>query len=431
LAIVVTFSPLLLLSGGNGAFIKALPSILITTIIASTILSVTLVPMLQFIKTKRRNKKISETPGFLGKPLEKIAVFYAEKVLRKVLKRPLLVGIGGLIIATGLLFLAFLTPFEFFPAADKEEVTMNVRLATGTTIDETNNEIQKMIDEVSDEDKNVKETAIFTGSGLPNLFAASMDNTGENTGQAVFRIKKDNTSASEFIDKWEPELRKRYSDAEIFLDTIVQGPPVGAPVTVTIKGDDIDQLTQLRDDLKDRLLENGANIVTDNLGESIPDIQYVPNRQALEDNGISLSLVTNQLQLLTQGVPLFKLYEGDISKQVVLNEKGVTEGEAVDLSQFSVPSMMTQGPPKFVSLDELLTSEKTSLIAQVPHEKGERAITLKAYGDADGFKADMLEAAEAEKKDLPEGYTISTGGENSDQQAFFAEIGILFLVVIL
>src|SRR5690625_7741938 len=36
LAIVVTFSPLLLLSGGNGAFIKALPSILITTIIAST-----------------------------------------------------------------------------------------------------------------------------------------------------------------------------------------------------------------------------------------------------------------------------------------------------------------------------------------------------------------------------------------------------------
>lgn len=431
LAIVVTFSPLLLLSGGNGAFIKALPSILITTIIASTVFSVTLVPMLQFIKTKRHNKKISDTPGFLGKPLEKIAVFYSEKVLRTVLKRPLFVGIGGLVIATGLLFLAMLTPFEFFPAADKEEVTMDVRLAAGTTIDETNNEIQKIIDEVSNEDENVKETAIFTGSGLPNLFASSMDNTGENTGQAVFRIKKDNTSASEFIDKWEPELRKRYSDAEIFLDTIVQGPPVGAPVTVTIKGDDIDQLAQLRDDLKDRLVEKGADIVTDNLGEPVPAVQYVPNRQALEDNGISLSLVTNQLQLLTQGVPLFKLYEGDISKQVVLKEKGVKEGEPVDLSDSALPSMTTQGPPKLIPLDELLTSEKTSLLAQVPHEKGERAITLKAYGDADGFKDDMLDAAEAEKKGLPEGYTISTGGENSDQQAFFAEIGILFLVVLL
>lgn len=431
LAIVVTFTPLLLLSGGNGAFIKALPSILITTIIASTILSVTLVPMLQYMKTKRRNKKISNTPGFLGKPLEKIAVFYSEKVLRSVLKRPLLVGVGGLVIATGLLFLALLTPFEFFPAADKEEVTMNVRLAAGTSIDETNNEIQTIIDDVVGEDDSVKETAIFTGDGLPNLFASSMDNTGENTGQAVFRVNRDEMSASQFIDKWEPELRDRYNDAEIFLDTIVQGPPVGAPVTVTIKGDDIEQLAQLRDELKERLLDSGADIVTDNVGEAVPAMEYVPNRQALEDNGVTLSLVTNQLQLLTQGVPLFKLYEGDISKQVVLKQEGVKDGEPVDLSSITVPSIMTGGPPKFVPLDKLLTAEKTTRLAQVPHEKAERAITLKAYGDADGFKANMLETADAEKENLPEGYMISTGGEDSDQQAFFAEIGILFLVVLL
>lgn len=431
LAIVVTFSPLLLLSGGNGAFIKALPSILITTIIASTILSVTLVPMLQFIKTKRRNKKISETPGFLGKLLEKIAVFYSETVLRNVLKKPLLVTIGGLAIATGLLLLALLTPFEFFPAADEEEVTMNVRLAEGTTIDDTNNEIQKIIDDVSDEDDTIKETAIFAGDGLPSLFAASMDDTGENTGQAVFRINRDYTSASDFIDKWEPQLRDRYGEAEIFLDTIVQGPPVGAPVTVTVKGDDINQLAQIRDDLKKRLLAEGADIVTDNLGEPVPATQYKPNRQALEDNEIPLSLVTNQLQLLTQGVPLFNLYEGDISKEVVLKEKGIKEGEDIDLSESVVPSMANEGPPTLVKLDELLDFEKTEQIAQVPHEKGERAITLKAYGETDGFKENMLDAADAEDKILPNDYSISTGGENSDQQAFFAEIGILFLVVLL
>ena len=431
LAIVVTFSPLLLLSGGNGAFIKSLPSILITTIIASTVLSVTLVPMLQYLKTKRRNKKISNTPGFLGKPLEKIAVFYSEKVLRSVLKHPLLVGIGGLVVATGILSLALFTPFEFFPAADKEEVTMNVRLAEGTTIDETNNEIQKIIDIVSSEDADVRETAIFSGDGLPNLFAASMDNTGDNTGQAVFRVNRDQTSASEFIDKWEPELRDRYDNAEIFLDTIVQGPPVGAPVTVTIEGAEIEQLAELRDELKSRLLENGAEIVTDNLGDSVPAVEYVPNRKALEDHQISLDLVTNQLQLLTQGVPLFKLYEGDRSRQVVLKQEGVNEGEPVDLSKTTIPSISTDGPPKLVPLNDVLTEEKTSVLAQIPHEKGERAITLKAYGDADDFKSNMLDAAEAEKENVPEGYTISTGGENSDQQAFFAEIGILFLVVLL
>src|SRR5699024_12066885 len=96
-----------LVSNRNGVLIKALTSIRITTIIASTILSVTLVPMLQFIKTKRRNKKISDTPGFLGKPLEKIAGFYSETILRKVLKRPIIVSIGRLIIATSFYLLVF------------------------------------------------------------------------------------------------------------------------------------------------------------------------------------------------------------------------------------------------------------------------------------------------------------------------------------
>lgn len=432
LAIVVTFSPLLLLSGGNGAFIKALPSILITTIIASTVLSVTLVPMLQYVKTKRRNKKISDTPGFLGKPLEKLAVFYSEKVLRSVLKRPLLVGFGGLGIATGLLFLAFLTPFEFFPAADKEEVTMNVRLAAGTSIEETDEVLKEIVSTVEQGDKDVKETAIFTGTGLPSLFAASMDNVGANTGQVVFRVDREQTSASAFIDKWEPELRERFGEAEIFLDTIVQGPPVGAPVTVTVTGDDITELASLRDELKERLLANGATIVTDNLGAAVPANEFVPNRQALQDNGIALSTVTNQLQLLTQGVPLFKLYEDNIPYQVVLKQQGVESGAPIDLSQFELPSMTAAGgPPQFVPLDELVSTEETSLLAQIPHENGERSITLKAFGDADGFKDAMLEAAEDAKQDVPEGYTISTGGENSDQQAFFAEIGILFLVVIL
>lgn len=431
LAIVVTFSPLLLLSGGNGAFIKALPSILITTIIASTILSVTLVPMLQYIKTKRYNKQISNTPGFLGKPLEKIAVFYSEAVLRKVLKRPILVGISGLIIATGLLLLALLTPFEFFPDADKEEVTMDVRLSVGTPVEETNTIIQNIVDEVSYEDENVKETSIFTGDGLPNLFTASMDNTGENTGQAVFRVDREKISAPDFIDKWAFELRTRYPDAEIFLDTIVQGPPVGAPVTVTIVGEDIDKLSKIRDGLKEKMLEKGANIVTDNLNKPVPAIQYTPDSQALEDNNISLNIVTNQLQLLTQGVPLFDIYEDDISKQVVLKEAGIIEGEEIDLSQITIPSLTTEGPPTLVSLDQLITPEKSSLIAQIPHEQGKRAITLKAFGDTENFKADMIEIADKEKNDLPGDYTISTGGEDSDQQDFFAEIGVLFLIVLL
>ncbi|ANU18318.1 multidrug transporter [Planococcus maritimus] len=449
LAIVVTFSPLLLLSGGNGAFIKALPSVLITTILASTVLSITLVPMMQYLRTKRKKRKISDTPGFLGKPLEKLAQVYSEKVLKGVLKHPWLTGVGGLVIATALLSLALFTPFEFFPEADREEVTMNVRLAEGTTIEETDAFIQEVTEEVASEDADVNETAVFTGEGLPNLFAASMDNTGANTGQVAFRIDREATSASAFIDKWQPELRERYPDAEIFLDTIVQGPPVGAPVTVTATGEDINELAALRDTLEEEMLANGASVVTDNLGAAVPAIEYVPEQQMLEDNGIALSTVTNQLQLLTQGVPLYTLYEGQTPYQVILKQAGITEGETIDLSAFSLPASSAAsdeeaqdgeagppaaaqpGPPELIALDELLTAQETTTLAQVPHQSGDRAITLRAFGEADDFEAQMLEIVDNARADLPAGYELSTGGENSDQEAFFAEIGILFLVVLL
>ena len=431
LAIVVTFSPLLLLSGGNGAFIKALPSILITTIIASTVLSITLVPMMQYLKTKRKAKKISDTPGFLGKPLEKIALFYSNKVLRGVLKRPLLMGAGGLLIATGLLSLALFTPFEFFPAADREEVTMDVRLAEGTTIEETDAFLADLTEQVIAEDEHVAETAIFAGEGLPNLFSASMDNTGGNTGQVAFRIDRENTAAADFITKWQPELRERFPEAEIFLDTIVQGPPVGAPVTVDIKGEDIEELESLRDGLKEQMLEKGADIVTDNLGDPVPAIEYVPNQDALQTNNIALSTVTNQLQLLTQGVPLYTIYEGQMPYEVFLKQSGIEGGEPIDLSQFDVPSLNEQGPPQLIPMDQLLTAEETESLAQIPHQQADRSITLRAFGEVDDFENKMLDVVDAERESLPEGYELSTGGENSDQEAFFAEIGVLFLVVLL
>src|SRR5699024_10730993 len=153
-----------------------------TTIIASTILSVTLVPMLQFIKTKRRNKKISDTPGFLGKPLEKIAGFYSETILRKVLKRPIIVSIGGLIIATSFLLLVSVTSFVFISAVDKEEVIMDSRRDTDMAIDETDKKNHNNVHYLLNEDNNVKETAVFAGDGIASLFAASMDNTGNKTG---------------------------------------------------------------------------------------------------------------------------------------------------------------------------------------------------------------------------------------------------------
>nr|WP_059282715.1 efflux RND transporter permease subunit [Bacillus coahuilensis] len=314
LAIVFTFSPLIFLSGGNGAFIRALPTVLITTILASTIVALFFVPMVRYQLYKRSNKMISDTPGLLGKPLNKLADWYADRVLISIGKRPVVISLVGLMITTGIFGLVAFTPFEFFPAADREEVTIDVTLPIGTTLEETYEELSDMADVLS-QDEGVFETSIFAGTGVPGLFTGSMDITGDYTGQIVVRVDRENQTAKGLIDKWTEPLRSEFSNATIFMNTIEQGPPSGAPVTVTISGPDIEKLTSIQVSLQDRIEELGTELVLDNIGEPEPTISYSPNREIMEEYGISINQISEQIRLTTDGIPLSS-FDNGITKKI-------------------------------------------------------------------------------------------------------------------
>ena len=102
---------------------------------------------------------------------------------------------------------------------------------------------------------HVENSSIFTGQGLPNLFGASLDQAGENTAQIALQIDKEQMSASATIDEYESELQEAFPDAKIFMETIIQGPPASAPVTVEFYEEDLNILDAAVGGLTD-LLEN-------------------------------------------------------------------------------------------------------------------------------------------------------------------------------
>lgn len=430
LAIVFTFLPLVFLSGGNGAFIRALPTVLITTILASTLVALVFVPMMRFMLYRKTSKKVSDAPGLLGKPLNKTADFYADKILKPFSKKPKLVSILGFIFTTAILGLVVLTPFEFFPAADREEVTIDVSLPIGTTLEETANELEN-IEEMLLSDEGVTETSMFAGTGLPNLFNSSLKVTGPHTGQIVARVDRESQTAQGLIDDWSSVLRDKYPDAEIFMETIQQGPPAGAPVTVTIKGPEIGKLLELRDSLTEDMKKAGADFVVDNIGNPEPTLKYVPNRELLEEYGITVNQISEQIRLATEGIPL-KPFDNGVTKMdmsILLGEKD----ETLDLSELEIAVGSAQGgPPTLVSIDTLVDEERTEEIQRIPHLNGDRAITIRAFPkDEENFKENVQNVVEDEREKLNDNdYSISIGGENQAQNDFFAEITVLFIIVI-
>ncbi|MCA1055456.1 efflux RND transporter permease subunit [Rossellomorea aquimaris] len=431
LAIVFTFLPLVFLSGGNGAFIRALPTVLITTILASTVAALIFVPVLRYMLYSKTKKKISDSPGLLGKPLDKLADFYADKILKRFSKKPLLTAALGLVFTTAIFGLIAFTPFEFFPSADREEVTIDVTLPIGTTLEETSDTLAEMEDRLKS-DKGVYETSVFAGTGLPNLFNSSLENSGDNTGQIVARVDRENQTAQGLIDDWTEKLRSEFPDAVLFMETIQQGPPAGAPVTVTVSGPEIEKLLELRDSLKDDIGKLDTNLVVDNIGELSPVREYVPDRDALEENGITVNQISEQIRLATEGIPL-KAFDNGVTKRDMNLVLDGSEGE-LDLSSLELPAAAGQnptGPPKLIGLDELVTVEKKEEIQQIPHIDGERAITIRAFPEnEEGYEADVQEIVDEAKKDLGPEYNVTIGGENEAQDSFFSEITILFTIVI-
>ena len=417
-AIVFTFSPLLLLSGANGEFIKALPSILISTMIVSTVLALTFIPALRKVIPV---KKVPEHPGILGKAFTWGSKVYADKVLPKVLKRPLLTFLTLLVVTLLSVALVRFTPFEFFPEADRSEVTVDLIFDEGQTIQKTHADTKEVLEYLLAEIDHVEDTSIFTGEGLPNLFGASLDQAGENTAQIALQIDKEKMSASATIDEYEASLRDAFPDAQIFMNTIIQGPPASAPITVEFFEDNLDTLRSETEALTEQLEESG-DIVTSSIGISVDTLQYSIDYDALEEYGISISQVKNELSMISEGIPLQEIIEDGSSKELSLKYADEFNLDNIDIVNIE------DGRPEMYPLSDFVTVSETQDTPLIQHKNSERTAELQVYA-ADEAATETLINDYTEALD---GSTeVIVGGESSDQTDFFVEIGILFSVILI
>src|SRR5699024_3915734 len=417
IAIVLAFSPLLFLSGANGDFISALPSILITTMIVSTVLAIFLVPAIRYLVG---TKKVPQDAGIFGKTFTKVSNWYANKLIPKFIKRPVITFSIVLVIALLSLGLFRFTPFEFFPEADRSEVTVDIIYDNGQTIEETHDRANEIVDYLNDTVDNLEGATLFTGEGLPNLFGASLDQTGSHTAQLALFIDKEQMSASEVIETYEEDLREEFPEAKIFMDTIVQGPPEGAPITLDLSNDDLDILEQDLDTVRGALEDEGA-IVTSNLGQPVETVNYSIDESALEDAELFVSQVKNELTLIGQGIPVQEIIVDD--EQIQSNMKYADEYniEDIEIIKFSGEE------PETFPLDDFVNLEETNEYQAIAHDDGDRQVAAEVYNLEEEKVEEIMDGLSS---DIDESTETIVVGEATDQTDFFIEIGVLFAVIV-
>lgn len=112
--------------------------------------------------------------------------------LARVLKRPLFIGLLGLIISTAIYGLVAFTPVQLFPKSTNAELTIDMTMPTGSSFEDTDKTVRDMAKWVQQQ-SGVQTVSYSAGGSAPPLFYNITNVATYGTNKAEILLKGDNT----------------------------------------------------------------------------------------------------------------------------------------------------------------------------------------------------------------------------------------------
>ena len=353
------------------------------------------------------------------------------------------VVIGATVLAFAVAVVGFTkVPQQFFPASDRLEVLIDMRLPEGSSFAATAASVGKM-EQVLAGDTGIASYAAYTGAGTPRFFLAfSPELTQPNYAQFVINMKTIAareallTRLNTMIDAGPsgpfPDVRLRASRLEL-------GPPVGYPVQFRVLGPNPLELRRIGGLVVDAMRETPdvRNISTSwgALGKAITiDVDQDKARLL----GISSEDVANTLQTLQQGAVITQYREGTDLIPVIARAIPEERQDIAAIGDVAIGATAAGGPTRFVPLAQVATIGWG--LEQPVVWRRNRTPMLLVRGDtlpgiqAPVATAEVLPRLDAIKAALPAGYSIETAGaveESAKGQASINKEMPLMLIAML
>lgn len=430
LATIASFAPLMFLNGNAGQFIRPVPIIISLTMLASMIMSLTIIPIFRQWYERRNMKKASyrKPAGLLGKQITDLTRWYATRLMPRILKRPLLTGMVGVLIGTLAYGLIPLTPIQLFPNDDRPQFLVDIRVPVGSSVEETN----RVVTEVSNwimKQPGIETVASYAGGSAPKMFSGDTSaGEGITVGQLVVKFDKEKVKISDMIEPWREEFKQMFPEASIIPKELEAGPPVGKPIVIRVYGEDIGTLRKLTQEIKDQVAKiPGTFDVQDNFGVERYTLEFEINKALMQEKLVNYTELSRTLRLVSEGITVSEFDDGtDLIDMKIYLDKGQAE-PSVLFQRLTIANARGEQIP----LAQLAEIKPTFSLQQIPHRDLSRAVTIS--GDVKERTAtDVMNEIKPilTRMELPEGYRWEIGGETSEQTDIFIDMGKLSVIVI-
>jgi multidrug efflux pump subunit AcrB len=350
-------------------------------------------------------------------------------------------GTFGLLIFSIILLGIRKPKVEFFPDADPVYINAFIELPLGTDIEATNRlvrDIESRIQRIISDKRQIVE-AVLTQIGENTADPNTPPEPGVTPHKARITVSfvpakdRDGISTTEILESLRSEV-KDYPGVEIVFDKNANGPPAGKPVNLEIRGDNIDTLLVLGENVKQYM--NSLNIpgieeLKSDVQLGKPELLVHIDREAARRYELSTYSISMALRTSIFGKEVSKYKEGEEEYPIVVR--------ADEQYRNSIENLMNQkitfrnpanGRIAQVPVSAVAKTEYSTTYNSIKRKNGERVLTI--YSNVlTGYNENDIVARLKEgmsRFEMPAGFTYEFTGQQQQQAEDMGFLTTAFLV---
>lgn len=422
--IVVSFVPLFFLTGMEGRMLRPLGIAFITALFASTLVALTLTPVLcSFLLGSEKSDKAGTEPA-LVRWLQKIYNVALEWVLSH---KKLTLGSVAALFAVALgLFCSFGS--SFLPAFNEGSFTINVSTLPGVSLEESDN-VGRRAEMLLLSVPEIKTVARKTGRAELDEHAlganvseieAPFELSGRPKKAVVEEIRhKLGTLPGVNVEIGQPISHR--------IDAMLSG--TRANIAIKLFGTDLNKMFEIGNKIKTEISAI-PGVVDLNVEQQVerPQLQIVPKREMLAKYGVTPSEFTDMVEVYLAGRTVSRVYEGNRVFDLTVKADDDSRSTIEDIRD--MPVDVVGGKVPFSQIAEIRSAAGPNTINR---ENVARKIVISANvsdGDLQGA-VNRIRKTINDNVPLPEGYHVEYGGQFESAQSATRTLLVTSLMAIL
>ena len=422
--IVVSFVPLFFLTGMEGRMLRPLGIAFITALFASTLVALTLTPVLcSFLLGSEKSDKAGKEPA-LVRWLQKIYNVALEWVLSH---KKLTLGSVAALFAVALgLFCSFGS--SFLPAFNEGSFTINVSTLPGVSLEESDN-VGRRAEMLLLSVPEIKTVARKTGRAELDEHALGA-NVSEIEAPFELSDRPKNAVVEEIRHKLgtlpgvNVEIGQPISHR---IDAMLSG--TRANIAIKLFGTDLNKMFEIGNQIKTEISAI-PGVVDLNVEQQVerPQLQIVPKREMLAKYGVTPSEFTDMVEVYLAGRTVSRVYEGN--RVFDLTVKADDDSRSTIEAIRDMPVDVVGGKVPFSQIAEIRSAAGPNTINR---ENVARKIVISANvsdGDLQGA-VNRIRKTINDNVPLPEGYHVEYGGQFESAQSATRTLLVTSLMAIL